>query len=90
MPSGAKTPTRPARAFGRAADHLEQRSAFLHLDLDDLQLVGVRVLAGLDDARNAERAELVGGIVDALDLQTDRRQACRDLIDRAPWSSDDP
>ena len=66
----------------RAAHHLEQRRALLHLDLDDLQLVGVGMLAGLDDARNAERAELVGGIVDALDLQADRRQARRDLIDR--------
>ena len=72
---------------GRAAHDLEQRRALLDLDLDDLQLVGVGMLAGLDDARDAERAELVGRIVDALDLEADRRQASSRSPRPTPWSS---
>ncbi len=67
---------------GGPAHHFEQRRALLHLDLNDLQLVGIGMLAGLDDARDAKRRQLVGRIVDALDLQPDRRQPRRDLIDR--------
>ena len=77
VPSGREHADEAGARVGRAADHLEQRSALLDLDLHDLQLVGVGMLAGLDDARDAERAELVGRIVDALDLQADRRQRSR-------------
>ncbi len=36
-----------------AADDFHQRLALRDLDLDDLQLVGVRMFLGFDDARNS-------------------------------------
>ena len=86
MPSGANTPIRPARAFG--APHTTSNSGWpvLDLDLHDLQLVGVRMALGFDDARDAERAELLRRIVDAFHFEPDGRQLRRDLLDRTPWS----
>ena len=66
----------------RAADDFHQRLALGDLDLHDLQLVGVWMLLGFDDARDRECAERLRRIFDAFDLEPDRRQLRRDLIDR--------
>ena len=82
MPSGANTPIMPARALGAPHTTSTGALALLDLDLHDPQAVGVRMLLCLDDARDAKGAELRRRIVDALDLEPDRRQLVGDLVER--------
>src|SRR5262249_51959764 len=58
-----------------------QSPALFDLDLHYLQLIGVGMLLGFDDARDTERTELLSWIGDALDLEADSRQLRRNLLD---------
>ena len=69
-------------AVGGATDDLDGGLALGDLDLCHAQAIGVRMLLGLEHARDRERAELLGRIVDAFDLEADRRQLGLDLIER--------
>ena len=67
--------------IGRAADDLHRR-AVAGVDHADAQPVGVRMLFGLDDARDDEAGVFGAGIFDALDLEADARQRLDDFGER--------
>ena len=66
----------------RAAHHLH-RIARAGIDHADAQPVGIRMLLGLDHARDGERRELFAHVLDALDLEPDHGQLVGDLAERA-------
>ncbi len=66
----------------RAAHHLH-RIARAGIDHADAQPVGIRMLLGLDHARNGERRELFAHVLDALDLEPDHGQLVGDLAESA-------
>src|SRR5690606_29199607 len=51
-------------------------------DLADAQAIRVRMLLGLEDARDGKRRQLLRGIVDAFNLEPNRRQLVRKLFKR--------
>ena len=67
---------------GRAADDLDRRLAWRNLDLAHAQAIRIRMLFGLEDARDGKRRQLLRGIVDAFNLEPDRGQLLRDLFER--------
>ena len=66
---------------GRAAHHLH-RVAVAVIDHADLQPVGVGVLPGGNNMRDAERGERFGAVFHAFDLEPDHRQLFDDVGDR--------
>ena len=79
VPIGANAVTRPARAFG--APQTISRCAERGFDLADLQLVGVRMLRGADDARDGERLQLLAGVLDVFDFETGHGHGLDDGVD---------
>ena len=65
----------------RAAHHLD-RIAGAGIDHADPQPVGVGMLLGLGDARDDERREQLGLVLDALDLEPDHGELVGDLAER--------
>ena len=61
---GSPTATVAPDAEVPGAAHDLARLALPHVHLAELELVGVRVLSGLDDAPDAEEAEVVAGVGD--------------------------
>ena len=78
MPGAEKTVTRPERAFGRPAHDLHGR-ARAGVDGADAEAVGVGVLRGFDDAGDGEAAELLGRVLDTLDLEADAGEGVGDV-----------
>ena len=65
---------------GGAADDLKLADGGQHLA--DAQLVGVRMLLGLEHVTDGEGREALGGVRDALDLEAEIGQGERDLVER--------
>ncbi len=80
---GGKHADHASAAIGSAAYHLDRGLAGGNLNLGDLQLVCVRVLLGVQHPRDGEGRQLPGGVLDAFDLEADRRQPGCQLIERS-------
>ena len=89
---GSSTPGKPDRDGGAdpevpgAADDLA-RLALPHVDLAELELVGVRVLVGGDDRADAQEREVVArvgdpDVDDTVDLERRDGETARDLLRR--------
>ncbi len=80
-PGGANTLVMPVRAFG--APHTTWTgSPVAGIDHADAQAVGIRMLLGLDDARDDERREQLRLVLDALDLEPDHGELVGELAER--------
>ncbi len=66
--------------IGRAAHHLDLARA--GIDDAELELVGVGMRLGLDHARDPERRQVLGAVLDALDLEPAHDQKRGDLLGR--------
>ena len=64
---------------GRAAHHLHDTLA--GIDLADAQLVGVRVLHRFDHIADGEGRQVLGAVLDMLDLEPDHGEGARDRLD---------
>ena len=82
VPSGANTAIMPARALGAPHTTSNVGLPFSISTCTTRSAIGVGVGLRLDDARNREGAELGGRVLDALDLEPDRRQLVGDLGER--------
>ena len=66
----------------RAADHLHRRATVAGVDHADPQAVRIGMLLGRDHARDRERRQRLGLVVDVLDLEPDHGQLVGKLFQR--------
>ena len=66
----------------RRAAHDLDRLAVAGIDHADAQPVGIRMLLGFDDARDDERREQLGLVLDALDLEPDHGELVGEFAER--------
>ena len=91
VPSGANTPSMPARAFGAPQTTSISGWPLATSTCTTCSLSALGCLLGFDDARDREtRRALVAGSVDAFDLEADRRQTSSRSHRPSPWCRDDP
>ncbi len=66
----------------RATDHPHGWGAIAGIDHADAQAIGIRMLLGRDDARNRERRQRLGLVLDMLDLKPDHGELVGQLVQR--------